>query len=212
MRQGSAFFGLVFGFWVFHEVVVQAVDHPFVVAVYAVEVLAWLTFLVQVPATFAMLHLDYEMRWYLLSDRSLRIREGLVKVQEKTIAFANIQNMTIRQGPLQRLLSIADLEVRTAGGGGAAAKEGNGGRHASGGDMHVARFRGVSDAAEIRDTIRECVRQHRDAGLGDPDDRQGRASAPATREGERPALVNAARELLVETRALRSTLTSDNSR
>ena len=41
----------------------------------------------------------------------------MFKVQEKTMTFSNVQNVSIRQGPMQRLFGIADLEVRTAGGG-----------------------------------------------------------------------------------------------
>ena len=66
----------------------------------------------------AVLHLDFEKRWYVVSDRSLRIREGVVMVREMTVNFANIQNISISQGPLQRILGITDLRVDTAGGGG----------------------------------------------------------------------------------------------
>src|SRR5712691_9767321 len=39
----------------------------------------------------AILRLDYEKRWYVVTDRSLRIREGVVSVREMTVTFANIQ-------------------------------------------------------------------------------------------------------------------------
>ena len=39
-------------------------------------------------------------------------------VLETTITFENIQNVTVQQGPLQRLFGIADVRVDTAGGGG----------------------------------------------------------------------------------------------
>jgi membrane protein YdbS with pleckstrin-like domain len=180
------------------------------------EVLAWIAFLVQLPFTYALLRLDYELRWYLVTDRSLRIREGLASIREQTMTFANIQNMAIRQGPLQRLLGIADLEVHTAGGG-AASKEGKG-QESGGSHMHVGMFRGVDNAEEIRDLVRDRVRRHRDAGLGDPDDAHATdahttdaeaaeempvGAAPATE----PPLLEAARELLTETRRLREALT-----
>src|SRR5207249_3022813 len=76
----------------------------------------------------AVLRLDYEKRWYVVTDRSLRIREGVVKVREMTVNFANIQNISISQGPLQRILGIADLRVDTAGGGGRAANPQHGDR------------------------------------------------------------------------------------
>lgn len=43
----------------------------------AIELLAWVGYAVQLPVTLALVHLDFELRWYILSDRSLRIREGI---------------------------------------------------------------------------------------------------------------------------------------
>ena len=63
-----------------------------------------------------LVRLDFEKRWYVVTDRSLRLREGIVNVREMTITFANIQNISISQGPIQRALGIADLRVDTAGG------------------------------------------------------------------------------------------------
>lgn len=163
------------------------------------EAIAIAGFLLQLPFSYAMLRLDFELRWYIVGERSLRIREGLVSVREQTMTYANIQNISIRQGPLQRLLGISDLEVQTAGGGGG---EGQGKGHGqSGARMHVGTFRGVDDAAAIRDTIREQVRRHRDAGLGDPDDAQEAALPAPTVPGS--AALTAAREVLEAARALR---------
>ena len=67
---------------------------------------------------YAVIRLEYEKRWYVVTDRSLRIREGVVTVSEMTVTFANIQNVSTSQGPIQRLLGLADLQVETAGGGG----------------------------------------------------------------------------------------------
>src|SRR5256885_3318845 len=63
---------------------------------------------------FVMVRLDFEKRWYVVTDRSLRIREGVLIVREMTINFANIQNIAISQGPLQRVLGISDLRLETA--------------------------------------------------------------------------------------------------
>jgi membrane protein YdbS with pleckstrin-like domain len=64
-----------------------------------------------------LVRLDFEKRWYLVTDRSLRVREGIFNVREMTITFANIQNVAISQGPIQRAIGIADLRVDTAGDG-----------------------------------------------------------------------------------------------
>src|SRR5690606_7423589 len=154
-------------------------------------------FLLQVPFTYAALRLDFELRWYIVTDRSLRIREGLGTIREQTMTFANIQNIRVRQGPLQRLLGIAAVEVRSAGGGG----------KTSG--------RGVDDADAIRTAVLDRIRRYRDAGLGDPDDEAPEAhtplAAPAAASSPDaiaagPSLLDVARELAAEARALREAL------
>jgi membrane protein YdbS with pleckstrin-like domain len=174
----------------------------------AAGILAWVGFLAQVPLSYGALRLDYELRWYMLSDRAIRIREGIVRVREQTMTFANIQQISVKQGPLQRLLGIADVEVRTAGGGASEA----------GKDMHRGFFRGVADGEDIRDTIRDRVREYRDAGLGGVPDPGGRDRARSSGLLDRPEAsrvpaanqtmpgpdtVEAARALLAEMRALR---------
>ncbi len=143
-----------------------------------------------------LVYLDYELRWYMLSDRAIRIREGIVTVREKTMALANIQNISIKQGPLQRLLGIADVEVKTAGGGGESGDSHKKGAVAE--PMHVGYFRGVANAEEIRDLVREGVRRQRDAGLGDPDE----VHTPVAEDD----LSAAVAELLGQARALRMTV------
>ena len=141
------------------------------------------------------------MRWYIVTDRSMRIREGITSIREMTMTYANVQNLTIRQGPLQRLLRISDLRVRTAGGGSDEEGEDN---EEKGGSMHIGYFRGVEDAHEIRDSILTRLKQLNDAGLGDPDDDR-LAPAPATASVGAEVL-GAARDLLGEARALRHSL------
>jgi uncharacterized membrane protein YdbT with pleckstrin-like domain len=158
------------------------------------EVVAWTVYVAQLGFSLAVLRLGFELRWYILSDRALRIREGIVSINEKTITFANIQQISIRQDPLQRLLGIADVQVSTAGGG----SGGGQGKHGQVGEsMHEAYFRGVDNAEEIRTAIAERVRLHRDAGLGDPDE------PPHPAETGEPEVLAAARELREEVRALR---------
>jgi membrane protein YdbS with pleckstrin-like domain len=156
------------------------------------HVLAAIALLFQILAGWMIVRLDFELRWYMVSDRAIRIREGIATIREKTIALANIQNIAVRQGPLQRFLGISDVEVKTAGGGGQASEmDGKGKR---GEPMHVAYFRGVDNAEEIRDLLREGVRLQRNAGLGDPDEH----------EHSHPGGVHAAAaELLSEARKLK---------
>jgi uncharacterized membrane protein YdbT with pleckstrin-like domain len=160
----------------------------------AAEAFAWGGFLLQLPLSLMAVRLDFELRWYIVSDRSLRIREGVWHVLEKTMTFANVQQISIRQNPLQRLLGIADVRVRSAGGG-----EGKGKRDGGAGESaHEAYFRGVDNAEEIRTAVQERVRRHRDSGLGDPDD-----AAPADAVDRVPVRAPATDdEVLVAARAL----------
>lgn len=179
--------------------IVAAGDRPAAVNVglQVMQVVSWIIYLTQLIFGWAVLRLNYELRWYMLSDRAIRIREGIATVREKTIALANVQNITIKQGPLQRLLGIADVEVRTAGG------SSGGGPHGKGQGvtepLHVAFFRGVDNAEAIRDLVREGVRRQKDSGLGDPDDHQ----AHSVHESHADTTV-AALELLREARKLRA--------
>lgn len=170
-------------------------------------------YVAQLPLTLLGVTLDYRMRWYIVTDRSLRVREGLMRVREQTMGFANIQNLSVRQGPLQRLLGLADLEVRTAGGGNEGG--GKGAHNKKQQSLHLAYFRGVANAEEIKTLILDRLRRLRGAGLGDPDEgeeaHEGEAAAAlpavaaaAATSGD--SAVAAARELLAEARGLRRAL------
>jgi membrane protein YdbS with pleckstrin-like domain len=212
-KQLGAGWGLVVGLTVIQNVP----EFPFSFLLLYAEAVGVAGFVLQLPFTFYLLRLDYHYRWYLVTDRSLRIREGVVQVREQTMSFANVQNLSTEQGPLQRLFGIADLKVRTAGGGGRS--EGEHGETKKK-DLHLGYFRGVDDAEGIRDLILARLRGLRDAGLGDPDEPPGELEAEAVAPigaalgaalGEPsprapvPAL-EAARELLAEARALRAAL------
>ena len=182
-------------------------------------------FLVQLVGSFAVLRLGYEMRWYMVSDRALRIRHGIFSVREQTMTVVNIQNMAVKRGPLQRLFGIADLEIRTASGGGSDDDEDS---------LSRGLLEGLDDAEKVRDLLLASLRRSRDAGLGDPDDAAAApepgpgpaAEAPPAGEGAPPAgegappagedappagtvgdpALAAARDLLAECRALRRAL------
>ena len=109
------------------------------------------------------IHLRYDTTWYVLSDRSLRIRRGILTIHETTISFENVQNVEVRQGPLQRHFGIADVIVQTAGGG--VATEHSHGTSTTG--AHRALLQGLDDAEAVRDAILDRVRQLRSGGLGD---------------------------------------------
>ena len=166
----------------------------------AFEVWGVLLFLLQMPVTFAAVRLDFEMHWYIVTDRSLRIRTGIWQLQEATMSFANLQQVEVKQGPLQRLLGLADVHVQSAGGGGEM-QPGH-----QGDSLHTGIFHSVSNATEIRDLILERLRQFRQAGLGDPDDHHAAPAAVAATGASDSDTLAAARELLAEAQALRQSL------
>jgi len=159
------------------------------------EGLAVLAFLSQLVFTGLLLKLSWELRWHMVGEQALRIREGLWSLREQTMTIANIQTMIVRQGPIQRLLGISDLEIHTAGGGGQSS-DGDASSEKSG--MHVGWIRGIEDAAALRDRIAERLKRHRGAGLGDEDDHEVDVGTPG-----RPDAIEAAREVLAEARSLR---------
>jgi uncharacterized membrane protein YdbT with pleckstrin-like domain len=138
------------------------------------------------------IRIDYALRYYVLTDRSLRVRSGAFVVREQTLTYANVQNLDLHQGPIQRWLGISDLRIDVAGGG--ASQQGKKGIP----DPHGAKIAGVENAREIREQISELMRLHGGSGLGDPDDpsRPGRSAAAS------PALVAVLREVAAEARGL----------
>jgi uncharacterized membrane protein YdbT with pleckstrin-like domain len=141
----------------------------------------------------AVLRLNFEKRWYVVTDRSLRIREGVTTVREMTVNFANIQNISISQGPLQRALRIADLKVETAGGGGGSSQ-----RKERSENLHTAWFRGIDNANEVRELIQQRLRRLKDSGLGDHEE-----NVPSAKFEFSAAMVSAIREVHTEAAALR---------
>lgn len=109
---------------------------------------------------YVALHLRYDTTWYVVTDRSVRIRRGIWIIREVTITFENVQNIHVRQGPVQRMFGIQDLVVETAGAGSASGD----GATAS---ANQGILEGIDNAAEMRDLILDRVRQSTTAGLGD---------------------------------------------
>jgi len=165
-----------------------------------------LVYAVQVAVSYVALRLDYEMRWYIVTDRSLRIRTGLWRVQELTMSFANLHQVEVSQGPLQRLLGIADVRVKSAGGGGGETPQ-----HGRVDSLHTGFFHGVENATEVRDLILNRLRCFRETGLGDPDEQRssfatGALLQPGIDFRELEGVLTAANGVLEEVRKLRAAL------
>lgn len=118
--------------------------------------------------------LDYEMRWYILTERSLRLREGVWTIRELTLTFANVQNVHVLQGPVERIFGFSNIMLETAGGG-------SGQKEQRLVDPHRAVLRGIENPTEVRELILNLLRRYKTAGLGDKEDRIVHGVAPGGR-------------------------------
>ncbi len=158
-------------FWIFLVLIDVAIGVAWVVTTILAPVVGILlalpaVILAVVPdvVAYIAIHLRYDTTWYVVSDRSLRIRRGIWIIHETTITFENVQNVSVSQGPLQRWFGIANVLVETAGGGGHAQQGSHGGQTAA---AHQGLIEGIADAQRIRDLLLKRLRRSRSAGLGD---------------------------------------------
>lgn len=143
------------------------------------------------------IHLNYDTTWYVLSDRSMRLRRGVWSLHETTITFENIQNIHVQQGPLQRWFGFSNLTVQTAGGGG-------GGEHgAAMSGAHVGVLEGLDNAQEVRERILARCGKQAGAGLGE--EHPAESNPNALQEGN-PLATPATLDLLRQIRDLTSKL------
>lgn len=130
------------------------------------ERLAWVGFFLQLPFGYLANHVAYRMRWYVVTDRAARLRRGVMTLHELTLTLANVQRIEIRQGPIARWFGLCDLELHTAGGGGAAGEDESKQSHES---LRVAKFEGIElvEARALRKQLEQVVapgEQARDSG------------------------------------------------
>ena len=146
-----------------------------------IDVILIPTLLVTQYLGYFAIRMDYDMRYYIVTDRSLRVREGAVIVKEMTLSHANVQNLRVVQGPILRFFGIWNLKVDSAGGGS--------GENSTGEGSHQIQMAGIDNAHEVRDLILSHLRKRGGgAGLGDLDDQHNRASGTSS-----AAFVNALR-------------------
>jgi membrane protein YdbS with pleckstrin-like domain len=177
---------LKFWFWLLLLVVDLGLTVGYLAAAAALVVagLGWVALLLLPVALFVIIapdlfayvaiHLRYDTTWYVMTERSLRIRRGVMVIHETTITFENVQNLKVRQGPLQRHFGIADVVVETAGSGGAQGHQGKAGV------SHRGVIEGIDNAPEIRERILSRMRQSATAGLGDEEPAAAPSSAAWT--------------------------------
>ncbi len=190
IAAGMTMFGLavgILGTLVARKPIVAAVLMLVVVVEVVVLVFSWFC-----------VRIEYDLRTYVVTDRSLRVREGAWVFKEMTLTYANVQNVQVLQGPLQRVFGIQDLRVDTAGGGGGMKHEGQG---AAGHNVTLA---GLENAGEVRDLILSYVQTaSRGSGLGDLDDPENARTTSGSSLPASSAVIEALRALKGSAQALR---------
>jgi membrane protein YdbS with pleckstrin-like domain len=156
-----------------------------------------LLFLGAVGIALVATRLDWELRHYVIGSRSLRLRAGAWVQREITLSYANVQNVELMQGPIERLFGFKSLRISTAGG----SRPQKDKLHLGG--SHDAVLLGITNAEEIRELIMSALRRRRDAGLGDADD-AGAATVAESRAELLAGVLAAARELRAAAEARRA--------
>lgn len=109
---------------------------------------------------YVAIHLRFDTIWYGISARGVYVRRGIWQISEHSITIENIQNVSVRQGPIEQLFRISTVVIETAG-------------SAAGEHDNVFSFGnqtimvGIEEATEIRELLMRRVRASRFAGLGD---------------------------------------------
>lgn len=159
---------LKFQFWVWLVIIDVAIIGAWIVLLVAVPWLglalapvAWGIAIIPDIIAFIAIHVRWDTTWYIITDRAVRIRRGVWIIRENTVTFENVQNVEVRQGPLQRYFGIANVHIQTAGGGAVA------GPHGTPGGGHHGLLEGVADAHGLRELIMARAGLSKSAGLGD---------------------------------------------
>ena len=201
------FGGMATALWIGATVALVAADQG--VWAWALAPVALAVIIVPNMVAFIAIHLRYDTTWYVLTDRSMRLRHGIWIIRELTITFENVQNVTVQQGPVERYFGIANVVVDTAGGSVSADPK-------TPTLSHQGLIAGIDNAAEVRDLIMARVRASAGAGLGDerhPLPRAagavGGAGAPP---GNLPAQMGWTAEHVAALRAIRDELRAMNPR
>jgi putative membrane protein len=67
------------------------------------------------PLSKYLLERYYQRLEVVLTRRDLKVRRGILNIEEKTIPLEQITDLALRQGPLMRLFDIKGMRVETAG-------------------------------------------------------------------------------------------------
>jgi putative membrane protein len=125
----------------------------------------------------------YERLEIVLTRRDLKVRRGILNVEEKSIPLEKVTDLALYQGPLMRLFDLKGMKVETAG-------------QSSGGAL--VSVVGIRDVDDFRDAV---LNQRDRVSDQDDDDSTRQAARPtesgaATASGENLALLTEIRDSL----------------
>lgn len=176
LRADKSYWSFLLFCWCSYSLLwIVALSIHVVLIVLTAPYLIWLAILItlivltKIIVLFVVTRIDYELRWYIITDTSITVRQGAWTIREITVSYQNIQNVSVSQGPLERYFGFANLQIDTAGSSGAKA-------HGKGMNPNRAVLRGIVNAPQIRDIILDNLRSFRNSGLGDLDDHNPKES------------------------------------
>lgn len=140
---------------------------------------------------YVALYLEYDTTWYAVGESSVRTRSGVWINREITVNYDNVQNVSVKQGPLQRRFGISVVRIDTAG----MQSAGNQYQTASAAGVSLV---GLSNAEEVKQLIQKRCDASQSAGLGDE---ESVATGAATR-GWSSAHIEMLREIRDAAKAL----------
>lgn len=117
---------------------------------------------------------------YELADEEVIVRKGIVTKTENVVPYRMITNVSVKRGPLDRLLGMGTLEIHTAGHSQNASPE--------------AQLSGLSNYAQIHEAVLAALRRYRQEA-------PAAVAAQATADDRVAALLG---EILEEVKGLRS--------
>ncbi len=150
-------------------------------------------FIVQFPISLLSVWLNWRATWYVVTDQGVQLHHGMWTAHEDSMRFANIQQVMLNQGPVQRLLGLADVVLGTAG-------QRTTGENDDDDDKRKQRGRFRDLEHDQAQQLLTQVRAHL------PGAEPALPAGPAPAPPPLPAALDAARHALAEARALRAGL------
>lgn len=108
-----------------------------------VSALGMLAFISQLLLTLVGIWASHRYAWVVANGENLRLYQGGLNIHDVTMRYAVVQQVRLRQGPMQRLFGIGDVEISSAAG-----------QDDEAGGSRMVRVRNIARSTELRDLVR----------------------------------------------------------